>query len=118
MASIGIRIIELIKEKGMSQKEFSKKTGIPQSTISDWKGKGLNPNVDKIMIICDVLDISPQDLLSSEEAYGDVKRRYIYIDEDSPEYNIVVEYRKLGERDRMRMEGYLAALKTGQKNKY
>ena len=112
MASIGIRIIELIKERGMTQKEFSEKTGIPQSTISDWRGKGLNPNVDKILTICDVLDVSPQDLLSGEESYGDVKRRYIYIDEDSPEYNIVLEYRKLGERDRMRMEGYLAALKN------
>ena len=37
MASIGIRIIELVKERGMTQKEFSEKTGIPQSTISDWR---------------------------------------------------------------------------------
>ena len=54
MASIGLRIIDLIKEKGMTQKEFSEKTGIPQSTISDWRGKRLNPKVDKILIIWDI----------------------------------------------------------------
>ena len=34
---ISERIFELLLSKEMSQKEFSKKTGISQSTISDWK---------------------------------------------------------------------------------
>ena len=65
LGKIGLRILDLIKQNGMTQKEFSIKTGIPQSTISDWRGKDLNPNVDKIMIICEVLGISSQDLLSA-----------------------------------------------------
>ena len=110
MAAIGNRILELIKERGMTQKEFSLRTGIPQSTISDWKGKGLNPNVDKVMVICDVLDMTPEDLLGTETRSRNRRVGYICIDENSREYRIVVEYRKLDSTDKARLEGYLSAL--------
>ena len=48
--NISGKIFELIREKGMTQKEFGKRTGIPQSTISDWKSKKLNPSSDKILM--------------------------------------------------------------------
>ena len=60
---ISERIYQYLEEKGMSQYEFAKKTGISQSTVSDWRRKGTNPSADKIMIICDVLGISPYELL-------------------------------------------------------
>ncbi len=65
--TISERIFELIRERGYSQKEFSKKTGIAESTISDWKKKGTNPVSDKILIICEVLEVSPYYLLSGVE---------------------------------------------------
>ncbi len=108
MATIGTRILDLIKERRMTQKEFSEKTGIPQSTISDWKGKGLNPNVDKIMIICEVLNVSPQELLSGDDK-SKYSVEYIQIGKDSPEYQLIERYRSLDIRDRMRLEGYMAA---------
>ena len=37
--TIGERVLQLTHERGMTQKEFSEKTGIPQSTLSSWKGK-------------------------------------------------------------------------------
>ena len=37
--TISENIFELLKRRGMSQKEFSERTGIAQSTISDWKRK-------------------------------------------------------------------------------
>ena len=39
MQTISDRIFELLKERNMSQKEFAQKTGIAESTISDWKKK-------------------------------------------------------------------------------
>ena len=39
MKTISDRIFELLKEKGMSQKEFAAQTGIAESSISDWKRK-------------------------------------------------------------------------------
>lgn len=66
---ISEKIFELIKERGMSQKEFALATGISQSTISDWKTKKTNPAADKIMVICDVLNVKPYDLLVSGEQF-------------------------------------------------
>ena len=37
------RIFQKLEELNMTQKEFSEKTGIPQSTISDWRKKKTNP---------------------------------------------------------------------------
>ena len=48
----------------MTQKEFAELTGIKQSTISEWKKNHTNPTSDKIMSICNVLDVSPEWLLS------------------------------------------------------
>ena len=65
------RIFQKLEELNMTQKEFSEKTGIPQSTISDWRKKKTNPTAEKIMIICKVLDVTPEWLLSGIEAQGD-----------------------------------------------
>ena len=37
------RIFEKLEELDMTQKEFSEKTGIPQTTVSDWRKKKTNP---------------------------------------------------------------------------
>lgn len=66
---ISQKIFDLIKAKGMSQKEFALATGIAQSTISDWKTKGTNPAADKIMVICDVLGVTPVELLTSGDQF-------------------------------------------------
>jgi len=60
---ISERIFKIMREKKINQLDLSNKTGISQSTISDWKRKKTNPSADKIMIICAALDVSPEDLL-------------------------------------------------------
>lgn len=47
----------------MSQSELSRQTGIPTSTISDWKKKKMNPQSDKLVVICNALNYSLSDLL-------------------------------------------------------
>ena len=54
----------------MPQKTFSEETGISQSTISEWKSKGTNPTSEKILIICKVLNVTPDWLLSGIENTG------------------------------------------------
>ena len=61
--TISERIFELLALRGMSQKNFSDATGIPQSTISDWRKKNTNPASDKIMIICHTLSYKKNQLL-------------------------------------------------------
>ena len=53
--TIGERIFNIMEDRDMTQLEFSRLTGIAQSTISDWKRKRTNPASDKILIICEVL---------------------------------------------------------------
>ena len=65
---IGSKIFSILKDKGISQKEFSKMTGIAESTICDWKRKGFNPSAGKISAICKALDISPIELFSEDNA--------------------------------------------------
>jgi len=60
---ISERIFKLMEEKGMTQLEFSANTGIAQSTISDWKRKKTNPAANKIMQICQTLEVTPEELL-------------------------------------------------------
>ncbi len=111
---ISERIYKYIAERGMTQIEFSKKTGISQSTISDWRRKGTNPSADKIMIICDVLDVSPNELLTGVESK--LKNRseaddYIVLDKGSKEYHLIEMYRDLDVYARNRVEGYMTAFK-------
>lgn len=65
---ISERIFQVLKEKRISQKYFSEQTGIAQSTISDWKRKKTNPASDKIMAICNVLELTPYELLEGTES--------------------------------------------------
>ena len=64
------RIFDKLTEMNMTQKEFSKRTGIPETTISDWKKKKTNPTAEKILIICKVLNVTPEWLLSGVETHG------------------------------------------------
>ena len=107
---ISERIYKYIAERGLSQIEFSKRTGISQSTISDWRRKGTNPSADKIMIICDVLDVSPTELLTGvSEQKENVD--YIVLSKESQEYFLIETYRDLNADARKRLEGYMMALR-------
>ena len=64
------RIFARISELEITQKEFAKRTGIPETTVSDWKKKKTNPTAEKILIICKVLDVTPEWLLSGVETHG------------------------------------------------
>ena len=96
----------------MSQIEFANRTGISQSTISDWRRKGTNPSSDKIMIICDVLGISPEALLTGVDEDCDSREQdYIVVDKESLEYKLIESYRVLDQDARKRLEGYMMALR-------
>ena len=63
---ISERIFKILKEKNMSQNAFAKQVGLASSTISDWKTKKTNPSADKIMDICRVLEVTPEQLLTGK----------------------------------------------------
>ena len=106
------RILQLLDERKISQKDFSAKTGIPQSTISDWRKKKTNPASDKIMIICKVLEITPEWLLSGIEEDGSRGNRtdYYVIDKESDLGELMAAYSDMDISKRNRLMGYAKAL--------
>ena len=110
--TISDRVFIRLKEIGMPQREFSEKTGIAQSTISEWKSKRTNPTSEKIMIICKVLDVSPEWLLSGVENTGKKgnKLNMILVDRQTELGEVVTTYNRLDENSRARLIGYMTAI--------
>ena len=97
----------------MSQKAFAQKTGIAESTISDWKKKKTNPVSDKILIICETLGITPYELLSGAENIGKRSRENMtYVIDKGTELGLLIEgYQELDDKRQRRLLGYMEALK-------
>jgi transcriptional regulator with XRE-family HTH domain len=111
--TISDKIFELIKMRGMTQKEFSEATGIAQSSISDWKRKKNNPVSEKILIICEVLNVTPYELLSGTEGEGkrNTPSDLMVVDKDTELGQFIVEFQKMDSGKRARLMGYFNALK-------
>lgn len=103
------KIFTTLKEKGMTQREFSEKTGISQSTISDWKNKGVNPSIEKVTIICSVLGLSLEELLEGKDGKK-VGADYTIVHKESEEHFLIEVYRQSTEREKNRLLGYAQAL--------
>lgn len=103
----------------MSQKDFAQKTGIAESTISDWKKKKTNPVSDKILIICEVLGVTPYELLSGTEHMGIRSRENMtyVIDKGTELGALIQDYQSLDGNMQKRLLGYMEALKQLQNEK-
>ncbi len=113
------RIFERIDELHMTQKAFSEQTGIPQTTISDWRKKRTNPTAEKLLIICEVLKVTPEWLLSGIEAQGDrgnPPKKYVVDYETEP--GILIEcFNSLDKASQAHLLGYAMGLKKMQEEK-
>lgn len=108
--TIGERVLQLTHERGMTQKEFSEKTGIPQSTLSSWKGKKQNPSIDKLKVICDTLHVDPYYLISGAESNETLNNDYLTVYKNDEEFSLLTDYRKLDRSCKDRILGYMTAL--------
>ncbi len=111
--TISDRVFEKLSEMKMTQKEFSKRTGIAQSTISDWRKKKTNPTADKVLAICRVLDVTPEWLLSGIETQG--KRGnpadWYVIDADTDSGRLIEAFVSMDKNRQERLMGYVEALR-------
>lgn len=107
---ISERIFKILSEKKISQKFFAEQTGIAQSTISDWKTKKTNPAADKLMIICDVLDVSPYELLSGADDSNYAPVEYVVVNKASEDYRMLEMIQNMDDSAKKRVLGYIEAL--------
>ena len=66
--SIGERLISLRKSKNLSQERVADKLNVTSQTISKWETDQSMPDLDKIVPICELFDISTDELLSGNKS--------------------------------------------------
>lgn len=96
------KVLELIKEKYKSVREFSNKSGIPNSTIVSMLKKGLGgTSVDTVLLVCKYLNININELNGTknkpQELTNDVsdliKCYKLCDDEDKEELLLLARYK-------------------------
>lgn len=61
------RIVETIKNSGMSQTKLAKELNVSQSCIAHYVSKDILPSLDTLAKLCIVCDVSPEYILCFEE---------------------------------------------------
>ena len=62
-----VAIVEYREARGWSEYELSKRSGIPQSTISSWYRTNTRPSMKSLQKICDVFGITLSQLLGEDK---------------------------------------------------
>lgn len=65
--SLGNRLYNLRKNKNISQEEAAEKLGVTRQTISKWETDQSLPDFDKILPLCDLYEITPDELLTGSK---------------------------------------------------
>lgn len=70
--NIGEKLYELRKEKNLSQEEVADKLNVTRQTISKWETNQSTPDFDKIVPICELFEISTEELLTGKKTEEEV----------------------------------------------
>lgn len=65
--SLGQRLIELRKEKKLSQEEVAGKLKVTRQTVSKWETDQSTPDFDKILPLCELYGISTEELITGKK---------------------------------------------------
>lgn len=69
MMTIGKRIRELRKASGLSQEQLAKQLDVTRQTISNWEASIAQPNLEKIIMISDLFQVSLDQLIKGEKKH-------------------------------------------------
>ncbi len=61
------KLIQLRKEKGLSQEELGEKLNVARQTISKWELGETTPEMDKLVQISEIFDISLDNLIKDKQ---------------------------------------------------
>ena len=68
---LGERLYELRRKKNLSQEEMAEKLNVSRQTISKWETNQSQPDFDKIIPLCQLFNISSEELLTGKKAIKD-----------------------------------------------
>ena len=109
--TISERLFKIIEDKGITAYRLSKLTGIPSRTVFDWRKKNTNPGADKIMVICEALEITPEELLIGKPA-DEVPAYDHTVSADGIDMQIMRDYLELSEAKKKRLLAYMSMLQN------
>lgn len=111
--TISERIFKILKNKKMTQMEFAKRAGFSNSAISDWKRKKTNPSAEKIMDICNALDITPEQLLTGKgiEDVDEIETSTDWFHIDKSDKKLLEDFHGMQDSQRKRLLAYVQTLK-------
>ncbi len=69
---LGERLYELRRKKNLSQEEMAEKLNVSRQTISKWETNQSQPDFDKIIPLCQLFNISSEELLTGKKAIKDL----------------------------------------------
>ncbi|MEE1060282.1 MAG: helix-turn-helix transcriptional regulator [Ruminococcus sp.] len=61
------RLYQLRKQKGLSQEELANRLNVSRQTISKWEVGDSTPDMEKLVAICDLFDVSLDNLVMGKE---------------------------------------------------
>ena len=109
--TISERLFAIMKEKHITMPDLSRMTGISRHTIFDWQRRGTNPGADKIMVICEALHITPEELLIGTTK-GSSTGVDICMDAGSFETQIIEGCQGFSDEQKKRLLAYISMLQN------
>lgn len=83
--TLGNRLYEMRKEKGLSQEQVAEILGVTRQTVSKWETDQTTPDFDKIIPLCNLYNVSTDELLTGNKQ-GDYTIDYNAT--EKPDYEI------------------------------
>lgn len=86
--TLGQRLYEMRRSKGLSQEQAAEQLGVTRQTISKWESDQTTPDFDKILPLCDLYNISADELLKGEvkqNLYEASQPYSVYENKDMPQ---------------------------------
>ena len=74
---IGDKIYKLRKENNLSQEELANKLNVSRQTVSKWELGDSCPDFDKIVPLCDIFNISTEELLRGKDVDNNLENNDI-----------------------------------------
>lgn len=75
MDNLGERLFELRKSKNLSQEDVADKLGVTRQSVSKWETNQSTPDFDKIVPLCELFEITTDELLKGESKKIEPERK-------------------------------------------
>lgn len=109
--SIGLRIKDLRKGHGISQKKLAESIGVSAGNVGEWELGRSKPGADALISLSRYFNVSTDWLLTGMAADTQkLEQTSVGIDLSPDEIELIAKYRLLSDRHKGRIEGHIDAL--------